>query len=112
MRSYLQSVRDNTFISNIQNAIIAGWTGITLLYPFDVLRMQVSNSIKKHDILTVFKKSYNRFGLKFFYKGYLNSLFNVVLYRGCYNGRYDANKHKTSNLSEKALIAYFCTLFS
>lgn len=35
-----------------------------------------------------------------------------MIYRGSYNGSYDTHKHQAKNLKEKAMIAYFCTIFS
>ena len=49
-------------------------------------------------------------GLKYFYKGYFNSLFGIAVFRGSFNGIYDSIKYNADSINLKALYAYLSTV--
>jgi Mitochondrial carrier protein len=84
---------------NVLIAILSGWTASTILYPFDILRMSISNCTEKNTKVTqVLKNIVRHHGAKYFFKGYLNSLVGTALFRGSFNGIYDTAKGQASSL--------------
>jgi Mitochondrial carrier protein len=84
---------------NVLIAILSGWTASTILYPFDILRMSISNCTEKNTRITqVLKNIVRHHGAKYFFKGYLNSLVGTALFRGSFNGIYDTAKGHASSL--------------
>lgn len=76
-------------------AMVSGWTASLLLYPFEVLRQAVSSSTEKNSRLfnSAVKLAKSK-GLRYFYKGFLNSLLGTAAFRGSFNGSFDTFKHK------------------
>lgn len=97
----------NSFGFNIVKSIIAGWTASSLLYPFDIMRISLSNSTEKSTkIYATIKSIIQKNGPKYFYKGFLNSMVGTALFRGSFNGIYDTTKSYAKSLQIKALTAY------
>lgn len=79
----------------------------SLLYPFDTLRLALSNSTeKKPSINAILKGIVRNQGVGYFFRGYLNSLMGTAVFRGSFNGIYDTTKAKTRTLEERTLAAY------
>jgi hypothetical protein len=96
---------------NILVAVISGWTASSILYPFDIVRLSLSNSTeKKIKITTILKSIIRNHGAKYFFKGYLNSLLGTAIFRGSFNGLYDTTKGGASSLQKRAGIAYGCAV--
>jgi hypothetical protein len=92
---------------NVINAVLSGWTASSLLYPFDTLRLALSNSTeKKPKITSILKNLIRTQGTGYFFRGYLNSLMGTAAFRGSFNGIYDTAKTKTRSVEERTLVAY------
>ena len=99
------------FTRNVTVAVLSGWTASSLLYPFDTLRLALSNSVeKKPKITTIFKNLIRTQGAGYFFKGYFNSLMGTAIFRGSFNGIYDTAKTKTKSVEERALVAYLSSV--
>ena len=82
-----------------------------MLYPFDTLRLALSNSVeKKPKITTIFKNLVRTQGAGYFFKGYFNSLMGTAIFRGSFNGLYDTAKTNTKSVEERALVAYLSSV--
>ena len=112
-RQALQKKMPGTFKMNVMIAILSGWTASSILYPFDILRMAMSNSTEKSTKITSLLKSIIRnHGVKYFFKGYLNSLVGTAVFRGSFNGFYDTAKAEARSMEERAGIAYLCSVLA
>ncbi|CAM6001636.1 unnamed protein product [Sphagnum balticum] len=95
------------FASNICAAVAGGWAACLTLYPFDILRMTLSNTIEKdYSVLKTFKSTLKLHGARYFYKGIGSSLLTSAVFRGTFNGLYDTLKELTSTLEGKVGCAY------
>ena len=113
MRSFLSKQGGDSALNKVIGAMVSGWTSSFLLYPFEVLRQSVSTSMeKKCSLLNNATELVKTRGIKYFYKGFLNSLLGTAAFRGSFNGSFDTMKNKANSLSEKALIAYLCSIFA
>ncbi len=113
MRKFLSKQGGDSAFNKVFGAMVSGWTASFLLYPFEVLRQSVSTSTEKK--CNLFKNAAGLLkakGMRYFYKGFFNSLLGTAAFRGSFNGSFDTFKTKASNLSDKALIAYFCSVFA
>lgn len=112
-RKNLQKIFKNTLINNVLIAIASGIAAVTIIYPTDILRQLMNNNTKSRlSIIDALKEIKSLHGYRYFYKGYPNVLLTLSIYRGAYNGSYDTHKSYARNLKEKAIIAYFCTIFA
>ena len=112
-RRELQKRMPNTWGNNVGIAILSGTTASTVMYPLDILRQFMNNQTSGGMSVTqAVRDIYGKYGLKYFYKGYANMLLTIATYRAFYNGTYDTNKGRASNLYEKAGIAYLSTVFA
>jgi solute carrier family 25 (adenine nucleotide translocator) protein 4/5/6/31 len=83
---------------NVVSGIIGGWASSSILYPFDTLRIHLSNTFgQKINVLSEFKNIIKTKGKKYFYKGFLNSFFGIAVFRGSFFGMYDTLKTKSQN---------------
>lgn len=83
---------------NITAAVLSGWTASSILYPFDTLRLALTNSTeKKPNLPNIFKNILRTQGAKYFFRGYLNSLMGTAIFRGSFNGIYDTLKTRTKS---------------
>lgn len=98
-RCALQKYSQQKIANNVLIAIIAGWSASSVLYPFDILRMSLSNTTEKHyKVIHTLKTLIKANGAKYFYKGFLNSLIGTAVFRGSFNGFYDTAKSKANSL--------------
>lgn len=98
-RATLRKYVPDKFSFNVMVAIVAGWTASSLLYPFDILRMSLSNSTEKeYKISQALRTIVRTHGAKYFYKGYLNSMVGTAVFRGSFNGFYDSAKSQAKSI--------------
>jgi hypothetical protein len=110
-RSALQQYSQGKISNNVLIAIVAGSSASSILYPFDILRMSLSNTTEKnYKIIQTLKNIVKAHGVKYFYKGFLNSILATAVFRGSFNGFYDTAKSKANSLEMKAAIAYCCAV--
>jgi solute carrier family 25 (adenine nucleotide translocator) protein 4/5/6/31 len=110
-RQFLQKRLPNKFETNVLSAMLSGWTASSILYPFDILRLSLSNSTEKEiRIWTVMKNILRNHGARYFFKGYLNSLLGTAIFRGSFHGIYDTVKSEATSLERRAAIAYLCAI--
>lgn len=75
--------------------------------------MSMSNCTEKDTkISQTLKNIVRNHGVKYFYKGFLNSMVGTAIFRGSFNGLYDSSKSRAKTLEFKALIAYTCSLIA
>lgn len=87
--------------------MLSGWIASSLLYPFDTLRLALTNSTeKKPKITRILKNIIRTQGPSYFFRGYLSSLMGIAVFRGSFNGLYDTAKGKTRSVEERTLAAY------
>lgn len=108
-RGFLQTFLSNSLGNNLVVAIAAGWTASSILYPCDILRQSMgTNTEKDNSSLKTIRGIAQNQGLRYFYKGYLNSLLGTAVFRASFNGIYDSVKGHATTLNERAFIAYIC----
>ena len=112
-RSTLRKQSSDSVAANLAIAVMAGWTATSILYPVDILRQSLSTSTdKSSNVIATFRGLVRNHGLRYFYKGYLNSLLGTAVFRGSFNGSFDCAKSKARNLGEKTTIAYLCAVIA
>lgn len=73
--------------------------------------MTLSNTTEKnYNIIQTLKNIVKENGVKYFYKGFFNSILGTAVFRGSFNGLYDTAKFKADSLEKRASIAYCCAV--
>jgi len=113
VRNFMSKQIGESGINKVAGAMVSGWTASFLLYPFDILRQNISTSTeKKFSLLKSAVGLVKTRGLRYLYKGFLNSLLGTAVYRGSFNGSFDTFKNRRKTLPEKAGIAYLCAVWA
>ena len=104
---------------NVLSGSAAGATSLTVLHPLDFARTRlaadtgrVTHEREFKGLVDCLAKVYKIDGLPGLYRGYLVSVPEIMLFRGCYFGFYDTLRPKDASLFVNYLVAQSVTTMS
>jgi solute carrier family 25 (adenine nucleotide translocator) protein 4/5/6/31 len=117
-----KKIKNNKIVYNILSGSFAGMTSMLLFHPFDFARTKISLDMKNkiinkeqkyNGIVDLYKKEYEKIGIKGIYRGLPASCLCMFVYRGLYFGLFDTIKPLTNNSNfGKFLLGWGVTALS